>query len=70
MWHGIAAIRAGERLGEIGGAVEDHVADRYGLVEDYGGHGIGTEMHQAPHVLYYRTRDKGPRMRAGLCVAI
>lgn len=70
MWHGIAAIRAGERLGEIGGAVEDHVADRYGLVEDYGGHGIGTEMHQAPHVLNYRTRDKGPRMRAGLCVAI
>ena len=70
MWHGIAAIRAGERLGEIGGAVEDHVAERYGLVEDYGGHGIGTEMHQAPHVLNYRTRDKGPRMRPGLCVAI
>ena len=70
MWHGIAAIRAGERLGEIGGAVEDHVADRYGLVEDYGGHGIGTEMHQAPHVLNYRTRDKGPRMKPGLCVAI
>lgn len=70
MWHGIAAIRAGERLSEIGGAVEDHVADRYGLVEDYGGHGIGTEMHQAPHVLNYRTREKGPRMRPGLCVAI
>ncbi len=70
MWHGIGAVVAGERLGEIGGAVEDHVAGRYGLVEDYGGHGIGTEMHQAPHVLNYRTRDKGPRMRPGLCLAI
>lgn len=70
MWHGIAAIVAGERLGEVGGAVEDHVARRYGLVEDYGGHGIGTEMHQAPHVLNYRTRDKGPKMRPGLCIAI
>lgn len=70
LWHGIAAIVAGERLGDIGAAVEDHVADRFGLVEDYGGHGIGTEMHQAPHVLNYRTRDRGPRMRPGLCVAV
>jgi len=70
MWRGIAAVVAGERLGDIGGAVEDHVAGRFGLVEDYGGHGIGTEMHQPPHVLNYRTRDKGPRMRPGLCVAV
>lgn len=70
LWHGIAAIVAGERLGDVGAAVEDHVADRYGLVEDYGGHGIGTEMHQAPHVLNYRTRDRGPKMRPGLCVAV
>ena len=70
LWHGIAAIVAGERLGDVGAAVEDHVADRYGLVEDYGGHGIGTEMHQAPHVLNYRTRDRGPRMRPGLCLAV
>ena len=70
MWHGIAAIAAGERLNAVGAAVEDLVADRYGLVEDYGGHGIGTEMHQDPHVLNYRTRDRGPRMRPGLCLAV
>jgi methionyl aminopeptidase len=70
MWHGIAAIAAGERLNAIGAAVEDFVAGRYGLVQEYGGHGIGTEMHQDPHVLNYRTRDRGPRMRAGLCVAV
>ncbi len=70
MWHGIAAMTVGERLNAIGAAVEDHVADRYGLVEEYGGHGIGTAMHQDPHVLNYRTRDRGPRLRAGICLAI
>ena len=62
LWQGIAAIRAGERLNAIGTSVEDFVGDRYGLVEGYGGHGIGTEMHQAPHVLNYRTRDRGPNL--------
>ncbi len=70
MWHGIAAIRVGERLGAVGGAIEDHVGGRYGLVEEYGGHGIGTQMHQDPHVLNYRTRDRGPRLRPGICLAI
>jgi len=70
MWHGIAAMDSGERLNAIGAAVEDFVADRYGLVEEYGGHGIGTAMHQDPHVLNYRTRDKGPRLKAGMCLAI
>lgn len=70
MWRGIAAMVAGERLNAIGAAIEDYVADRFGLVEDYGGHGIGTAMHQEPHVLNYRTRDRGPRLRAGICLAI
>jgi len=70
MWAGIAAMAVGARLGEIGGSIEDHVAGRYGLVEEYGGHGIGTEMHQDPHVLNYRTRDAGKRLRAGICLAI
>jgi methionyl aminopeptidase len=70
LWRGIGAMVAGDRLNAIGAAVEDHVGDAYGLVEDYGGHGIGTEMHQDPHVLNYRTREHGPRMRPGLCLAI
>jgi methionyl aminopeptidase len=70
LWHGIAAIGAGRRLNDVGVAVEGLVGDRYGLVEDYGGHGIGSEMHQAPHVLNYRTRDRGPRLRPGICLAI
>jgi methionyl aminopeptidase len=70
MWHGIAAIADGRRLNDVGAAIEDFVAGRYGLVEEYGGHGIGTEMHQEPHVLNYRTRDRGPRIRSGVCLAI
>jgi len=70
LWRGIAAIEAGERLNAIGAAVEDYVGERFGLVEEYGGHGIGTEMHQEPHVLNYRTRDRGPRLRPGICLAV
>jgi methionyl aminopeptidase len=70
LWRGIAAIVAGDKLNAVGAAVEDFVNDRYGLVEEYGGHGIGTEMHQEPHVLNYRTRDRGPRLKPGICLAV
>jgi methionyl aminopeptidase len=70
LWHGVAAIVAGDRLNAVGAAVEDFVDERFGLVEEYGGHGIGTEMHQEPHVLNYRTRDRGPRLKAGICLAV
>ena len=71
MWHGIAAIADGQRLVDIGAAIEDFVGrPRYGIVEEYGGHGIGTAMHQAPHVLNYRARARGPRLRPGICLAI
>jgi len=67
---GIAAIAEGNRLVDVGAAVEDFVAGRFGIVEEYGGHGIGTQMHQAPHVLNYRTRARGPKLKAGICLAI
>ena len=73
MWRGIAALAVGERLHAVGAAVEDTVlgADaEYGIVEEYVGHGIGTEMHQDPQVPNYRVRDKGVRVRSGLVVAI
>ena len=73
MWRGIAALAVGERLHAVGAAVEDLVLSyghQYGIVEEYVGHGIGTEMHQDPQVPNYRVRDKGVRVRAGLVVAI
>ena len=70
MWAGISALAPGGRLGDVGAAVEDSVDGRFGIVEGYVGHGIGTAMHQPPDVLNYRTRERGPRLRAGLCVAV
>ncbi len=72
LWAGIAALAAGERLGDVGSAVEDAVRDAgaYGIVKGYVGHGIGSAMHQAPEVLNHRTRERGPRIRPGLCVAV
>lgn len=76
MWRGIAALAVGQRLHEVGAAVEDHVqaaspaGGSYGIVEEYVGHGIGTEMHQDPQVPNYRVRDKGVRVRSGLVVAV
>ncbi len=74
LWAGIAALAVGRRLGEVGAAVEGAVTaaagDRLAIVEGYTGHGIGTAMHMAPEVLNHRTRDRGPTVRAGLCVAV
>ena len=70
MWAGLAALAGAGRLGDVGAAVEDSIGGRYGIVEGYVGHGIGTAMHQPPEVLNHRSRDRGPRVRPGLCVAV
>lgn len=77
MWAGIAALAVGESLYAVGAGVEDSIVASgerdghdYGIVEEYVGHGIGTEMHMDPQVPNYRVRDKGPTVRAGVTVAI
>ncbi|MGP7959768.1 type I methionyl aminopeptidase [Sanguibacter sp. A247] len=77
MWAGIAALYGASRIGEVSAAVDDSVTAAgvrhgvtYGIVEEYVGHGIGTAMHQAPDVPNFRSRDRGARVRPGLCVAI
>ncbi len=51
LWAGLAAVRAGGRLSDVGHAVETVVRPHgYGLLEDYTGHGIGTAMHEPPYV--------------------
>jgi methionyl aminopeptidase len=77
MWHGIDALRTGNRLYDVGARVEDFVAGlaaaggpSYGIVEDYVGHGIGQSMHEDPQVPNYRVRTRGPKIAAGLCVAV
>ena len=77
LWAGIAAAARGAasdrgRLTDISSAVEVAIrrSGRYGIVDGYGGHGIGTEMHQDPHVLNHGRPGKGPRLVPGLALAI
>jgi methionyl aminopeptidase len=77
MWAGIAAAARGAasgrgRLSDVSYAIETAIrrAGRYGIVDGYGGHGIGTEMHQDPHVLNHGKPGKGPRLVPGLALAI
>jgi methionyl aminopeptidase len=72
LWDGIAAARVGGRLTDISHAVESSVraAGGYGIVTGYGGHGIGTRMHMEPHVPNYGKPGRGPRLVAGMTLAI
>ncbi|UFU02416.1 type I methionyl aminopeptidase [Ruania suaedae] len=73
MWDGIAALAGGGRLGVVGDAIEDAITASgasYGIVRDYVGHGIGRAMHQPPDVLNYRSTQRGPKIRPGLCLAV
>jgi len=72
LWSGLAAVRLGGRLTDIGHAVETSVRARgdYGIVEEYVGHGIGTEMHQAPNVSNVGRPGRGPELVEGLVLAI
>ncbi|MBI2762988.1 MAG: type I methionyl aminopeptidase [Chloroflexi bacterium] len=68
---GIAAAVPGNHIGDIGAAIEDiAVAHGYGIVRPFTGHGIGTQMHEAPNVPNYRTGSRGLRLEPGICLAI
>jgi methionyl aminopeptidase len=71
MMAGIAAAQPGANLGEVSAAIEDVARPGgYGLVRQFVGHGIGTEMHQEPQVPNYRTGVRGMKLAPGICLAI
>jgi methionyl aminopeptidase len=71
LYLGIEQARVGARLNAIGHAVETHaLAEGFGMVREYGGHGIGREMWEDPHVPNHGNPDTGPRLRAGMTIAI
>ena len=69
MWAGIAQARPRNRLSDIGHAIERSASD-YGVVREYVGHGIGTEMHEPPQVHNYGRPGRGLKLEAGLVLAI
>ncbi len=68
---GIAVVRDGVRLGDVGAAIEA-LARREGcsVVTEFGGHGIGRKMHAEPHVPHTGVRGAGLRLRAGMAITI
>jgi methionyl aminopeptidase len=72
LWRGIAAARLGGRLTDISCAVESAVrgAGPFGIVRDYTGHGIGSEMHQPPAVPNHGRAGRGPKLVQGLALAV
>ena len=70
-YEGLAAVQIGNRIGDIGAAVDGYVRSQgFSTVRRYVGHGVGHEVHEAPDVPNYGTPGRGPRLCAGLVIAI
>ena len=68
---GVAQMKSGNRLGDIGSAIDTHVkANGFSTVRKYIGHGIGKEVHEAPDVPNYGTPGRGVRICSGMVLAI
>jgi methionyl aminopeptidase len=70
-WIGLDKARAGNRIGDIGHAVQEHAEKNgYGVIRDLCGHGIGREMHEDPSVPNFGTAGRGVRLRPGMVFTI
>ncbi len=68
---GIAAVRAGSRLGDVSAAIQEHVERAgFSVVREFVGHGIGRRLHEDPQVPNYGVRGRGLRLREGMVLAI
>ena len=70
-WNGIAYAKEGYRLSDISHAVQETVeAEGFGVIRDFVGHGIGSEMHEDPQIPNVGKPGKGPRLQRGMTLAI
>lgn len=71
LYEGIAMAKAGNRVGDIGAAVQRYVEVRgYSVVRQFVGHGVGTDLHEEPSVPNFGTPGRGPRLVPGMTIAI
>lgn len=71
LYIGLSKAVAGNRLGDVGFAIQDYCIKRgYGVVRDYTGHGVGTHLHEDPSVPNYGKPGKGARLVPGMTIAI
>lgn len=71
MWKGIEAVKPGATLGDIGAAIQAHAeANRFSVVRDFCGHGIGRVFHDEPSVVHFGTPGTGVELRPGMFFTI
>jgi methionyl aminopeptidase len=71
MWRGIRAIKPGSRLGDVGHAIQSYVEEqRFSVVREYCGHGIGRVFHEDPQVLHYGRPGTGVELTPGMTITV
>jgi len=71
MWRGIAQVRPGARLGDVGAAIQRHAEENgFSVVREFCGHGIGRKFHEEPQVLHYGKAGTGMPLEAGMTFTV
>lgn len=71
LFGGLAEVKPGKRLGDVGAAIQEIAeSSGYGVVRELGGHGVGRELHEEPHVEHFGRRGHGLRLREGMVFTI
>src|SRR4051812_991304 len=71
LWLGIAAVRPGASLGDIGAVIQQHAESHgYSIVREFCGHGIGRRFHEEPQILHYGRAGAGLRLQPGMTFTI
>ena len=71
LWAALGQARAGKKLGDIGAAIQKQAEQHgYGVLREFGSHGVGRRMHEDPHIPNYGTPETGLRLRPGMAMAI
>ncbi|MBK1673111.1 type I methionyl aminopeptidase [Ectothiorhodospira shaposhnikovii] len=71
LWRGISMVAPGVRLGDIGHAIQTYVeGERFSVVREYCGHGIGREFHEDPQILHFGRPGEGVELRPGMTFTI
>ncbi|MDQ0177336.1 methionine aminopeptidase [Bacillus chungangensis] len=69
--HCLERAKSGDRLSNISHAIQTYVeAHNFSVVREYVGHGIGQELHEDPQIPHYGPRNKGPRLKPGMAIAV
>jgi methionyl aminopeptidase len=71
MWHGIAMLRPGATLGDVGASIQKHAEGKgYSIVREFCGHGIGKRFHEEPQVLHYGRAGQGMELKKGMIFTV